>query len=464
LWSCPPPTPPGKTRPHSLGSRYRRFNASAIKARAAMIPVPCSAPSSAAQYSETSGGAVAAPGAGPLDQRLVFLAARIQIVDIGPRAGELQHPAFGGLEFGVVVFDQPGQLRRAHRRQLHSRFEHAFNIEEATDKIPVSPAWISHGKGMAGVCHQVSQNDCLHQIAGVRLPPKCRRNPLDPMSLVASPGRSCQQLTGERPAMSIVTSADGTTIDYDAYGSGPAVILVGGASQYRAIDTRTTEIAKHLAEEGFTAVDYDRRGRGRSGDTQPWSLEREVEDLAALIEATVAPAAVYTSSSGAAIALAAVTSGVAVLALALYEPPYFAGSDGREHIATLRRMMDEGKLDEATRYNMTAIIGLPDEAVGQMAEAPWWPGLVAVAPTLVYDHRASHDIETDPDWRARWARVTVPTVVYSGDRTFPGLPEAADAVAAALPNARRRVLAGQDHGPAPEVIVPELVTFMRSAA
>src|SRR5215207_5582794 len=102
-------------------------------------------------------------------------------------------------------------------------------------------------------------------------------------------------------------------------------------------------------------------------------------------------------------------------------------------------------LDEATRYNMTAIIGLPGKAVDQMAEAPWWPGLVAVAPTLVYDHQASHDIETDPDWRARWASVTVPTVVYSGDRTFPGLPEAADAVAAALSNAQRRVLAGQDH-------------------
>ena len=251
--------------------------------------------------------------------------------------------------------------------------------------------------------------------------------------------------------MSTVTSADGTTIDYDAYGSGPTVILIGGASQHRAIDPRTTEIAKHLAVSGFTAVDYDRRGRGRSADTPPWSLDREVEDLAALIEATGAPAALYTSSSGAGIALAAVTSG-------------FAGSNGREHIATLQRMLDDGQRDDATRYNMTAIIGLLGEAVDQMAGAPWWPGLVAVAPTLVYDHKASHDIETDPDWPARWARVTVPAVVYSGDRTFPGLPEAADAVAAALPNAQRRVLAGQDHGPAPEVIVPELVKFLRSAA
>ena len=264
--------------------------------------------------------------------------------------------------------------------------------------------------------------------------------------------------------MSTVKSADGTTIDYDAYGSGPAVILIGGATQYRAIDARTTGIAKQLAEEGFTAVDYDRRGRGRSGDTAPWSLEREVEDLAALIEAAGAPAALYSSSSGAGVALAAVSSGLPVSALALYEPPYFAGSDGREKIATLQRMLDEGQHDEAARYNLTGIIGLPVEAVNQMADAPWWPGMVAVAPTLVYDHRASHDIETDPDWPARWARVTVPTVVYSGDQTFPWLPEAADAVAAALPNAHRRVLAGQGHGPAPEAIVPELVSFLRSAA
>jgi len=263
--------------------------------------------------------------------------------------------------------------------------------------------------------------------------------------------------------MSTVTSADGTAIDFDAYGTGPTVILIGGASQHRAIDPRTTQIAKDLAVAGFTAVDYDRRGRGRSGDTQPWSLDREVEDVAALIKTAGGPAALYTSSSGAGIALAAVDAGLEVSALALYEPPYFAGSDSSKHIALLREMLEAGRLDEATRYNMTAIIGLPTEAVDEMAQAPWWPGLVAVAPTLVYDHAASHDIETDPDWRKRWAGVTVPTLVLSGDQTFPGLPEAADAVADALPNAQRRVLPGQDHGPASAAVVPELVAFLRRA-
>src|SRR4029450_3957669 len=102
--------------------------------------------------------------------------------------------------------------------------------------------------------------------------------------------------------------------------NGPTVIFIGGTTQHRAIDQRTTEISTQLAAEGFTAVDYDRRSRHRSGDTPPWSLDREVDDVAALIEATGAPAALYTSSSGAAIALAAVTEGLDVSAVALYGP------------------------------------------------------------------------------------------------------------------------------------------------
>lgn len=215
-----------------------------------------------------------------------------------------------------------------------------------------------------------------------------------------------------------------------------------------------------LGAEGFTVVDYDRRGRDRSGDTPPWALDREVEDVAALIEAVGAPAALYASSSGAGVALAAVTAGLDVSALALYEPPYFAGSDRSGHLAALERMLKAGQLDEAMRYNITAIIGIPSDAVDQMAQTPWWAGMVAVAPTLVYDLKASQDIETDPDWGTRWASVTVSTIVFSGDRTWPGLPEAADSVAAGLPNVKRRVLPGQGHGPVPQAIVAELVEFM----
>jgi pimeloyl-ACP methyl ester carboxylesterase len=97
-----------------------------------------------------------------------------------------------------------------------------------------------------------------------------------------------------------------------------------------------------------------------------------------------------------------------------------------------------------------------------MSHAPWWQSSLTVAPTLVYDLQTVHDVSTDPDWAARWAGVTRPTIVYSGDQTFPGLPEAADAVAAAIPQATRRVLPGQGHGPAPEAIAPVLVEFLQT--
>ena len=125
--------------------------------------------------------------------------------------------------------------------------------------------------------------------------------------------------------MSTVTSRDGTVIGYDRYGGGPAVIFIGGAATYRAIDEATTQTARRLAAEGFTAVDYDRRGRGASGDTQPWALDREVEDVAELIKVAGGTAALCSNSSGADIALAAARAGVGVTALVLYEPPFFAG-------------------------------------------------------------------------------------------------------------------------------------------
>jgi pimeloyl-ACP methyl ester carboxylesterase len=189
---------------------------------------------------------------------------------------------------------------------------------------------------------------------------------------------------------------------------------------------------------------------------------REVEDVAALISAVGGAAALCTNSSGAGIALAAAGAGVGVTALVLYEPPFFAGLGFTEHLTVLGSLLADGKTDEAMRYNLTSVVGLPAEVVDGMAQAPWWAAMVAAAPTLVYDHAATHEINLDPDWRGRWAKVTVPTIVCSGDQTFPGLPEAADAVAAALPNASRRILSGQGHRPAPEAIVPVLVEFLRS--
>jgi pimeloyl-ACP methyl ester carboxylesterase len=114
------------------------------------------------------------------------------------------------------------------------------------------------------------------------------------------------------------------------------------------------------------------------------------------------------------------------------------------------------------RYNLISVIGLPADMVNGMAQGPEWGAMVTAAPTLIYDYTATHQINMDPDWRGRWAGITVPAIVYSGDQSFPGMPEAADAVAAALPNASRRTLPGQGHRPAPEAIAPVLDEFLRS--
>jgi pimeloyl-ACP methyl ester carboxylesterase len=259
-----------------------------------------------------------------------------------------------------------------------------------------------------------------------------------------------------------VTSQDGTLIDYDRYGEdGPVVIFIAGATQYSAVDLYTPQTAELLAAAGCTGIVYDRRGRGRSGDTPPWTPAREVEDVAALIERVGGEAILYSSSSGAAIALAAAAAGVGVRALALYEPPFFAGVDQGKHLAALRELLGQGRNDEAMRYNLGSVIGLPEPALEGMASLPSWSDFVAVAPTLVYDLTYVDEINRDPDWQRRWAEVTVPAIVYSGDQTFPGMPQAADAVAAALPAAQRRILPGQGHGPLPDAIAPPLLEFLR---
>ena len=261
--------------------------------------------------------------------------------------------------------------------------------------------------------------------------------------------------------MSTVMSADGTSIDYERYGAGPVVIFIGGATQYRGVDPVTTTTTQELAAEGFTTIDYDRRGRGRSGDTAPYALAREVEDIAALINAVGGAATLYSSSSGAAIALAAAVAGVGVTRLALYEPPFFAGHDESAHIEHLHALVVDGKNAEAVRYFMTDVAGAPAAMVEGMAQDPSWARFVAVAPTVVYDVTNLNAINTDPDWARRWAEVTVPAIVFSGDATMPGLPQAADTVAAALPNATRRVLTGEGHGPSTAGIIPPLVEFLR---
>jgi pimeloyl-ACP methyl ester carboxylesterase len=266
--------------------------------------------------------------------------------------------------------------------------------------------------------------------------------------------------------MTHVVSSDGTTIAFDRSGSGPAIILVGGAIQYRSIDPRTAELAALLAEH-FTVFNYDRRGRGASGDTAPYAVEREVEDLQALIAEAGGSAHVFAMSSGGAIALEAAHR-IPITKLVLYEPP-FVVDDSRppvpaDYLARLTELIAAGRRGDAVELFMTEPVGLPAEFVGPMRAMPMWAGFEAVAHTLAYDATAMGDTQSGS--RAsiqRWAAVTVPTLVLDGGDSPEYQGNAVQALADTLPQAQRRTLEGQTHEVAPAVLAPALEAFFGGA-
>lgn len=267
--------------------------------------------------------------------------------------------------------------------------------------------------------------------------------------------------------MPTITSLDGTSIVYDQVGSGPPLIMVNGASALRG---DSAEQAAALAPS-FTVITYDRRGRGESGDTTPYAVEREVEDIAALVAHAGGAAYVAGFSSGAILALEAARHlGQSVITkLALYEPPFII-DDSRtpmapDHIARMKANIAAGRPGDTAAMFMT-FVGMPEEAVAGMRQSPAWPHMEAVAPSLVYDAIICEDYEQgDPAALQRFATTTVPTLVMDGD-TLLGSVEAHvwmrngnDAIAAILPNARRQTLAGQDHGSSVEALTPALTAF-----
>jgi pimeloyl-ACP methyl ester carboxylesterase len=259
--------------------------------------------------------------------------------------------------------------------------------------------------------------------------------------------------------MNQVMSKDGTLIAFDRSGKGPAVMLVGGAFQYRAIDPPTAHLAALLAQH-FTVFHYDRRGCGDSGDTPPNAIEREIEDLEALIDEAGGSAFVFGMSSGGVLALDAVARGLAITKLALYELPFNSGDEharqAAEHYTRqLTALLGEGRRGDAVALAMTTW-GAPAEAVAGMRQTPIWPLFESVAPTLAYDDAIMGDGSVP---RGRLASLTVPTLVMDGGASPAFMQDAAQAAAHALPNARHRTLEGQTHDVAPEALAPVLVEF-----
>ncbi len=260
---------------------------------------------------------------------------------------------------------------------------------------------------------------------------------------------------------STVTSKDGTTIAFEPSGAGPAVVLVDGALTYRAFDRSEPHLADLLSER-FTVVRYDRRGRGDSGDTLPYAVAREVEDIEALIDEVGGPAFVVGFSSGASLALAAAAALPGKLGkLALYEAPYnddaAAQRTWRDYTEQLRALLAEGRRGDAVAAFMR-LTGAPAAAVAELRKTPVWPTLEAVAPTLAYDHVALLG-ESAAVPREGAARVGVPTLVLDGGSSYPFMQGTADLLASLIPNAQRRTLEGQTHEVEASALAPVLTAF-----
>lgn len=265
--------------------------------------------------------------------------------------------------------------------------------------------------------------------------------------------------------MSTVTSKDGTTIAFDQSGTGPALILVGGMFEQRAMDSETAQLAAFpLLAQHFTVFHYDRRGRGDSTDTLPYAVEREIEDIEALIDEAGGEAFVFGISSGAALAFeAALALGGKVKKLAMYEAPYNDDDDARQAWKDFRKQLKEllaaGRRGDAVALFMM-LLGMPAEQLDEVRQYPMWPMWEAIAPTIAYDAAVLGEDASVPTERA--ARVAVPALIMDGGASYPFMHVTATALAHAMPNAQHRTLEGQTHEVAAEALAPVLVEFFNS--
>jgi len=252
-----------------------------------------------------------------------------------------------------------------------------------------------------------------------------------------------------------VTSADGTSIAIERQGDGLPVVLVGGGS----VDRQPLAGVANLLASGFSILNFDRRGRGDSGDTLPYAIEREIEDIEAVIGAAGGSAGLFGSSSGAALALLATAAGASVTKLALWEPPYILDPAARppaDQVEQYETMIAEGRRGDAAEYFMSQVVRMPPEFVADAKSQPWWAYQEALAHTLAYDARIMGDYSVPVEAAAR---VTVPTLVLDGSASMPFMASGTDALAAALPNGQRRTLEGQSHDVDAAVLAPVLAEF-----
>jgi pimeloyl-ACP methyl ester carboxylesterase len=263
--------------------------------------------------------------------------------------------------------------------------------------------------------------------------------------------------------MEKVISQDGTPIAIEKSGEGPAVILVAGAMG-RASDPMFTRLAELLAPH-FTAYNYDRRGRGESGDTLPYAVEREVEDIDAIINDASGSAYLYGLSSGATLALEAANKlPTKVKKLAMYEPPFLVDNSRpllpEDYVPHLNELIAEGRRGEAVEYFLSVAILVPADYISQIKRDPSWADMEAMAHTLAYDGTIMGDnMAGNPLPRGRWDAAAMSTLVMAGGDSPPFFHNGAKELVGILPNAQFRVLPGQTHGIDSDVLAPVLIEF-----
>jgi pimeloyl-ACP methyl ester carboxylesterase len=263
--------------------------------------------------------------------------------------------------------------------------------------------------------------------------------------------------------METVTSKDGTTIAYDRSGNGPTVILVAGA-----LGTRKFKKMEELAElltRRCTVINYDRRGRGDSTEVKPFAVEREIEDIAALIDACGGSASLWGWSSGGALALRAAAAGIGVERLSVYEVPFMVQPGLKRPTPDYGERLDDlvaaDDRSGAVKHFMRNAMGVPAPFVALMRLMPMWKEMKATAHTLPYDWAAlgNHAMYGAPLSPEEWAPVTVPTLVVHGDKTPEPLRRGSEALAEVLPNAELHVLEGTSHNVSMKKLAPVLAEF-----
>ena len=262
-----------------------------------------------------------------------------------------------------------------------------------------------------------------------------------------------------------VTSADGTRIAYDIEGSGPPVILVAGAMQFRGFDATTRDMAHELAGHGFTVVNYDRRGRGESPADAPITLAQTIDDLRALADELTEGAddavALFGNSSGGSIALAAAAAGLPVSKLVVFEVPLDdeGGTEGAEYLAGLRARIAAGDHEGTVEFYMR---DMPSEWLAGAKQSPAWPIMVGIAPSLEPDAESLAWTQSGPRVEL-WRDITAPTLALIGEETQPIMASAAQSIVASMPNAELRSVPAANHSWEPKRMALTIAEFLVDA-